>query len=118
MEETFFTVSTFKGASDSFVKLLDENKITYKVRAPSEGIQMNATETLEIIGKLSGASPLLAFAWIVVEWIKAKHSRKVQIQTKGDEIIHITAEGYTAKEVSTILASAKRVTVFDPEHNR
>jgi hypothetical protein len=100
-----------KHSKSSFAEMLKENNIEfYEKNLFPAGTVVNASETIEIIKALGGASVIPALATVLVQWLKNKSSRKIILQTKENEVIHL--DGYSVKEIETILQKAKNLTVI------
>lgn len=116
MDNEKVRVILFRDSKDSFLFMLDEKGIQYLPIPVRPGVVMAAGETIEILKMLGEASPFAALAWVLVEWIKAKSSRKIIIQTKNEEIVHL--EGYGIKEIEKLLDRTDSITVIDPKPNQ
>lgn len=100
----------FKHSKSSFIEILKENKIEfYEKNVFPKGTIVNASEAIEIIKAVGEASAIPALATVLVQWLKNKSSRKI-LQTKENEVMHL--EGYSVKEIETILQKAKNLTVI------
>jgi len=101
--------TTFKHSIDSFCETLEQQDITYKKLLPQPGKIMASGLTLEII--LDGGWAVLAVA--IISWVKFKKSRKVGIKNKQGETIWI--EGYSKKDVISMLEHAREITVIETD---
>ncbi|MEX1216164.1 hypothetical protein [Saccharospirillum sp.] len=107
----------FKDSKDSFLDDLESADITYKINIPKPGIYSSGG-TAEIILALGEASVFVSLATVIVQWLKARASRKVMIQTTEKKVVILEAEGYSQKEVSKILEEAEKITVIDTKPNQ
>ena len=104
-------VRFFKDGVDNFTELLDRNDIPYnEVNHFPPGTVLAAGEALEIIKALAGLSLAPSIAAVVVQWLKNKASRKVILQTKDNEVIHL--EGCSEKEITALIVNAKNITII------
>jgi hypothetical protein len=104
-------VDLFSNTQESFEGLLRQHDVEYKRRLPT-GI-MAAGVPIEILGALQDAAPWGALAWVVVEWLKNKRSRKFIITTKDNRVIH--AEGMSVAEIERALEQSKGAAAIDPD---
>lgn len=116
MENERIKVILFKDSKDSFLPMLNEKGVKYSLVPVRPGVVMAAGETIEILKAFGEASPFAALAWVLVEWIKAKSSRKLIIQTKNKEIVHL--EGYGIKEIEKLLDRSENITVIETKPNK
>ncbi len=72
---------------------------------------MAAGEAVEILKAVGAASFSPSLAAIIVQWLKARSSRKIILQTKDMKVVHL--EGYTADEIVRLLELAQNVTVIE-----
>jgi len=109
-------VRFFKDGIDEFTELLESNDIPYEeVNNFPLGTVLAAGETLEIIKALAGLSLAPSMAAVIIQWLKNKASRKVILQTKDDEVLHL--EGYSEKEIEALISSAKNITIIQTKPN-
>ncbi len=100
-----------KNGVNDFTELLDKHDIPYnEVNHFPPGTVLAAGETLEIIKSLADLSLAPSIAAVVVQWLKNKTSRKVILQTKDNEILHL--EGYSEKEVAALITNAKNISII------
>jgi len=111
MIEEKIKIVTFRDSKESFLSLLDENNIHFIEQVSHPGVVMAAGVIVEI---LKVAIPSLAV--VVVQWLKARSSRKVMLQTKDRQIFHL--EGYSVQEVAALLKPAESLTVIDTNPNK
>jgi len=104
------SVALFKDSEKSFLAALDEKGIIHS-RGQTFSTGPQASSIVEAITAISEAMPWNALAKVIVEWIKARKSRKIIITTEDNRIFH--AEGYSVKEIEKILSEAVNVTVID-----
>lgn len=105
-------IMVFQKSKASFLSMLDEKGINYTPIPIRPGMIMNTGETFEIMKELVANSPLIAaMAWVAVEWIKARGSRKIIIETKDNRTVHL--EGYDTEDVQKLLAQTTRLTAID-----
>lgn len=116
MENDKIKVILFMGSKAAFLSMLDEKGINYSTVPIRPGVVMAAGETIEILKMLGGASPFAALAWVLVEWIRARSSKRIIIQTKNKEVVHL--EGYSVSEVEKLLDLADNITVIDTKPNQ
>ena len=116
MKDDFIKVSLFKHSKDSFLSLLDETDIHYNKMHLQPGVIVATGEAIEIIKAFGEASVFPALATIIVQWLKARSSRKVILQTKDKSIIHL--EGYSVKDVQKVLVFAENLSIIDTEPNK
>ncbi|WP_321323627.1 hypothetical protein [Thiomicrorhabdus sp.] len=108
-------LSLFKDSEKSFLAALDAEGIEHS-RVDLFTNQPHASEIVESISALSKSMPWNAIAKVIVKWIDARKSRKIIITTEDGKVIH--AEGYSIKELESILPKTERVSVIDIEsHN-
>lgn len=111
MSNETIRVKFFKNGSEEFFSLLEDSKIeTQKRQAFPPGTIVMSGEYVEIIKAIGGASIIPSLATIIVQWLKNRASRKIMIQTKNKEVIHI--EGYSVKQVEQVLETAEKITVI------
>ena len=116
MVEEKIKIVTFRNSKESFLSLLDENNIPYIEHPPPLGSVMNAGEVVEILKAVGVASVFGSLAAIAVQWLKARSSRKLILQTKNKQIVHL--EGYSAQEVAVLLEKAENLTVIDTKPSK
>jgi hypothetical protein len=105
-------IHVFLQEQQELESLLDERGIEWQWRSPPGQI-MDAGGTIEII-KITGDRSLYGtIAWVIVEWLKNKGTRKAIIITKTLEIQHL--EGRSLEEVSLIIESCKTISLIDTE---
>jgi len=101
-----------KGAS-SLLPELEAAAIKYDRKMPLPGVVMNSGDLIEILKGAGGQIPWAAAAYVLVNWLKLRQSRKIII-TKGDNtLVHL--EGMTAKELEAVLPNCKTVMVMEAE---
>ena len=100
--------NTFASSHEPFVEMLKDNAIPYSQVQTFSASPMAAGEVIAIAQTIVSSG---AVAAVLVAWLKGRATRKVIINTRSNDVIHL--EGYSVKEVQTILASAGRVAVFD-----
>jgi hypothetical protein len=54
-----------------------------------------------------------SIAAVLVQWLRSKASRKVILQTKDNEVIHL--EGYSVKEIESLISKASDITVIQTD---
>ena len=101
-------VHLFKDSFGPFMSLLNEHNVAYSMREQRSGVQMAASGVVEV---LQTAAMWGSLASVIIAFLKYRHSRKVIITTKENEIIH--AEGLTHKELESILTRAKSLTAIE-----
>lgn len=107
-------VRFFKDGVRDFLDLLQDNELPYERKSHfPPGTVMASGEVLEIVKALAGLSLAPSIAAVIVQWLKAKSSRKVILQTKDNQIIHL--EGYSAKEVEKFIAQGKNISIIQTE---
>jgi hypothetical protein len=116
MIEEKIKIITFRNSKDSFLSMLDDNNIEYIVHSPPVGEVIAAGEIVEILKAIGAASIIPSLATVAVQWLKARSSRKLTLQTKDKQIIHL--EGFTIKEVGLLLEQAESLTVIDTKPNK
>ena len=102
-------VTTFKDSNQSFLPVLDENKIKYNRNFKLGAEPMAAGITIEII--ITGGWGVLAVA--LIAWAHVRKSRKINITTKNNESIWL--QGYSAEDAEKILKTAKQVAIIDTD---
>jgi hypothetical protein len=113
MEEVL-EVGFFKDGAEDFLKLLEDNEVPYERKSHfSPGTVVASGEVLEIVKALAGLSLVPSIATVIVQWLKAKSSRKVILQTKDNKIVHL--EGYSAKEVGEFIIQSKNISIIQTE---
>ena len=108
-------VHVFKRSRDPFIEMLDENNIGYSRHIKLSEAPMAAGMSIEVFSAVADASPWGALAICIIVWVNSRSTRKVIITTKDNEIFH--AEGYSAKEVESMLEKGKNVAVIDTSPN-
>ena len=116
MIEEKIKIVTFRDSKESFLSLLDENNIRFIEQVPHPGVVMAAGEIVEILKAVGAASIFPSLATVAVQWLKARSSRKLMLQTKNKQIVHL--EGYSAQEVAVLLEQAESLTVIDKKPNK
>ncbi len=116
MIEEKIRIITFRDSKDSFLSMLDENNIKFIAHTPPVGVVMAAGEIVEILKAIGAASIIPSLATVAVQWLKARSSRKLMLQTKDKQIFHL--EGYTIKEIGLLLDQAESLTVIDTKPNK
>lgn len=116
MDQEKIEIITFRDSKESFLSLLDKSNIPYVKQAPRFGIAMGAGEIVEILKAIGAASIIPSLAAIIVQWLKARSSRKIVLQTKDKKIVHI--EGHTVQEIASLLELAKSLTIIDTKHRK
>ena len=109
-------IITFKNSKESFISLLKQNGIAFTELLPPSGTIMAAGEIIEILKTVGAASIFPSLATVAVQWLKARSSRKLMLQTKDKQVVHL--EGYSAKEVARLLEQANSLTVVDTKPNQ
>lgn len=110
MDETI-RAFTFKHSEESFLASLREHNIPLKEHPVILNQPMASGGVVEILTAIGAQSALPALAIVVVQWLKARRSRKVMLQTKDKQVIHL--EGYSVEEVAELLKNVKSLTVID-----
>jgi len=99
-------ITAVKGSVDSFAAALAESDIAYhqieRHRPKAAGITLEAVLT-------SGSWCVLA--QVLVAWLEARESRRVNIVTKYGTVIWLA--GYSADDVATVLESTTHIAVID-----
>ncbi len=104
-------VRFFKDGIDDFKELLSNSDVSYEeVSHFPPGTIVNSGEVLEIVKALAGLSLIPSIAAVIVQWLKNKSSRKVILQTKENEVVHL--EGYSAREIEELIPNAKNITII------
>ena len=109
-------IITFRNSKESFISLLEQNGIAFTELLPPNGTIVAAGEIIEILKAVGAASIFPSLATVAVQWLKARSSRKLMLQTKDKQVIHL--EGYSAKEVAGLLEQANSLTVIDTKPNQ
>jgi hypothetical protein len=111
MEKESIRVNVFKYSKINFIELLRENEIEYFERNlfPA-GTIVKTGETIEIIKAVRELSIIPSLAAVIVQWLKNKSSRKIILQTKEKNIIHL--EGYSIEEIEGFLEKAENITAI------
>lgn len=109
-------IITFKNSKESFISLLKQKGITFTELFPPTGTIMAAGEIIEILKTVGAASIFPSLATVAVQWLKARSSRKLMLQTKDKQVVHL--EGYSAKEVAGLIEQANSLTVIDTKPNQ
>jgi hypothetical protein len=105
-------IHVFLQEKQDLENLLDQRGIEWQWRSPPGQI-MDAGGTIEIV-KITGDRSLYGtIAWVIVEWLKNKGTRKALIITKNLEIQHL--EGRSLEEVALIIESCKTISLIDTE---
>ncbi len=101
----------FKYSKEDFLESLRENGIEYfEQNLSPTGTIVASGEAVEIIKALGSVSIIPAIASVLIQWLKGRNSRKIILQTKDREIIHL--QGYSVKEVESLLEKAENITVI------
>ena len=100
----------FKDSEKSFLAALDSQGISHG-RVNTYSTQPQASGVVEIINAISEAMPWNALSKVIIEWIKARKSRKVILTTEDNQVFH--AEGYSEKEVERLLSKSVNITVIE-----
>jgi len=116
MDKDTIKVALFKDSKESFLSLLKENDIAYTERTVRPGVVMAAGETIEIIKALGEASLFPALATVIVQWLRARSSRKIIVQTKDKQVVHL--QGYSVSDAERVLKSAESFSAIDTEPNK
>ncbi len=106
-------VHLFKSSHAPFIAMLNEGNIQYEEQRPPVGRIIMAGSTITVLSALSDASPWGALAIVLVTWINSKTKRSVIITTKDNEVINFHAQGYSPKEVESLLKKSKNISVVD-----
>lgn len=96
-------ISLLGVGSETLLADFDAAGIQYVRRRPEPGQVMNAGEWIEI----AKVVPWVAIAKVLVEWIRARASRKVIITLDDNSIFY--AEGLSVDEVERLLPKAKTI---------
>ncbi|MBE0425134.1 MAG: hypothetical protein IBX72_00605 [Nitrospirae bacterium] len=116
MIEEKIKIVTFRDSKESFLSLLDENNFLFIEQVPHPGVVMATGEIVEILKAVGAASIFPSLAAVAVQWLKARSSRKLMLQTKDKQIVHL--EGYSVQEVAELLKQAESLTVIDTKSNK
>lgn len=108
------SVHLFKNSYKPFTDLLVQNGVTFEERHPPAGVIMNAGETVEILNALQIPSIAASLATVICAFVRARSSRKIIITLKDNQIVH--AEGYSEKEIQSILSNVKNITAIETEN--
>jgi len=100
----------FKDSEKSFIAALDAQGISHG-RANIFSTEPQASGVVEIITAISEAMPWNTLSKVIVEWIKARKSRRVILTTEDNQIFY--AEGYSANEVEKMLSKSINITAID-----
>ena len=116
MEDEKLKIITFRNSKESFISLLKQNGIPFAELLPPSETNKAAGEIIEILKDVGAVSIVPSLAAIAVQWLKARSSRKLMLQTKDKQVVHL--EGYSAKEVAGLLEQANSLTVIDTKPNQ
>lgn len=105
-------VHLFKHGGGDFVSLLDEAGVEYRMRQFPPGAIMNAPETLEILKTIAGLSILPSIAAVIVQWLKNRASRKIILQTKDNQIVHVEGMDIDEEKLARLLELSESVTAI------
>lgn len=105
-------VHLFKYGGDDFVSLLDEAGVEYRMRQFPPGTIMNAPEALVILKTIAGLSILPSIAAVIVQWLKNRASRKIIIQTKDNQIVHVEGMDIDEEKLARLLELSESVTAI------
>ena len=107
-----------KHGSDEFLRLLEESKIEYQRVFPPMGVVVGwADTTIEVIGTLAViAGGGAGIAAIIVQWLKGKGSRVLQITLSSGDVVRV--EGHSVEEVKALLAEARSVAAIQTQADR
>ena len=109
-------VRFFRDGIEDFRDLLNTETIPYKeVSLFTPGTFVASGEILEIAKALAGLSLAPSIAAVIVQWLKNRASRKVILQTKDNQIVHL--EGYSKEEIEKLLTNASNITIIQPERD-
>ena len=101
-------VALHKNGQSEFLSLLSAHGVEYDERPHQLDVIMAGPATvLEII---SENAPLAA---VLVAWFGARASRKVIIQTKNRDVVHIA--GYSVKQVSKLLEATGSISIIQAD---
>ncbi len=116
MKEESIKVHLFKDGSKEFLEMLEASAIEYeKGSLFLPGPIVAAGDVVEIVKAVGGASIIPSLAAVIVQWLKNRGSRKVIVQTKSKEIIHL--EGYSVGEVEKALEAAENFSVIQAKRD-
>lgn len=116
MIEERIIIITFRNSKESFISLLEQYGIAFTELLPPNGTIVAAGEIIEILKAVGAASIFPSLATVAVQWLKARSSRKLMLQTKDKQVIHL--EGYSAEEVAALLEQANSLTVIETKPNQ
>ena len=108
-------VNVFKKSFGPFLALLNEHHVKYQMRDVRSGVQMAASGVVEI---LQSPEMWAALSVVILAFLKNQRSRKVIITKKDDTVVHVRAEGYSAKELEAVLRQAKNLTAIETEKDK
>lgn len=103
-------LTVFKDSAPSFLQALSDGQIEHTTIDAKPGVVMASGTAVEIIQTVATSG---AIATVLVAWLKARLSRKVILTTRDNEVIHI--EGYSIKEIQTLLPLIKSGAVIDTD---
>ena len=75
-------IRTFRHSKESFISLLEQNGIAFTELLPPNGTIVGAGDIIEILKAVGAASIVPCLARVAVQWLKARGSRKLMLQTK------------------------------------
>lgn len=112
MEETI-RIYTFKHGGKELFSLLTEENIPIEMQRMEPGTVIASGEWLDIVTAVGGVSLIPSISAVIIQWLKNRASRKIIIQTKNNQIIHV--EGLSIEELEKVLEVAKDITAIQPD---
>lgn len=106
-------ITLFKGSQKSFTSALDAAEIKYGRIVQLSEAPMAAGFAIEVLNTLQTASPWAALAAVMIQWIRSKHSREIQITTKENQIFH--GKNLTKEEFEKVLSNARFAIAIDTQ---
>jgi len=104
-------VVLFKDSYDSFTSELKAADIKFSRLVHLSEAPMAAGFAIEVLQALQSMSPWAAVAAVMIQWIRSRHGREIQITTKDHGIFH--AKNLTHEELEEVLVKAKFAVVID-----
>ena len=100
------------GGGELFRAFVDAKVPIYETRS-DPGSAMASGHFIEIVTAVGGASLIPSIAFVLHQWLKNKASRKIIIQTKDKEIVHV--EGLGLEELERVLDLAESLSAVQLE---
>jgi hypothetical protein len=103
-------IALFKDSEASFLQALDDADIPYALLESKPNVAMAAGTMITVAQTVAISG---AVATVLVNWIKARASRKIILTLQGNKVVHL--EGYSTKQAQELLPLVEHLAAIDTQ---